>query len=148
MSNFTSLQSIEFGRHCFGGYDGELGASSFSLIGIIEWKNWVIDFPQLQSVKLGDGAFNIATSFSMSNLPSLQSIDIGQGCFKYAPSFSLTGLIDGLVWIHRSSSTTISKTGIWYALWSEPKENEWWVSLQLQQYDDNEESDWLRRGME
>ena len=35
MSNLTSLQSIEFGQWCFGGYDG-YGASSFSLIGIIE----------------------------------------------------------------------------------------------------------------
>ena len=35
MSNLTSLQSIEFGGGCFGGYDG-YGASSFSLIGIIE----------------------------------------------------------------------------------------------------------------
>ena len=37
MSNLTSLQSIEFGAGCFGGegyYGG--GASSFSLIGIIE----------------------------------------------------------------------------------------------------------------
>ena len=46
----------------------------------------------------------------MNNLPSLQSIDIGSFGFHYAPSFSLTGLIDGLVWIHRSSSTTISQT--------------------------------------
>ena len=40
MSNLTSLQSIEFGRSCFGGYDydGRIygGASSFSLIGIIK----------------------------------------------------------------------------------------------------------------
>ena len=39
MSNLTSLQSIEFGQWCFGGYDngGHIygGASSFSLIGII-----------------------------------------------------------------------------------------------------------------
>ena len=37
MSNLTSLQSIEFGQGCFGGdyYSGR-GASSFSLIGIIE----------------------------------------------------------------------------------------------------------------
>ena len=36
MSNLTSLVSIEIGQVCFGGYyDGE-GASSFSLIGIIE----------------------------------------------------------------------------------------------------------------
>ena len=36
MSNLTSLQSIEFGQRCFGGNWNEGGASSFSLIGIIE----------------------------------------------------------------------------------------------------------------
>ena len=41
MSNLTSLQSIEFGQWCFGGYKDNYGtiyggASSFSLIGIIE----------------------------------------------------------------------------------------------------------------
>ena len=40
MSNLNSLQSIEFGNSCFGGddYSGG-GASSFSLIGIIERMN-------------------------------------------------------------------------------------------------------------
>ena len=51
MSNLTSLQSIEFGTWCF------IGASSFSLIGKIEWMKWEIDLPLLQSVKLGDLAF-------------------------------------------------------------------------------------------
>ena len=37
MSNLTSLQSIIFGGSCFGGYkDYAGGASSFSLIGIVE----------------------------------------------------------------------------------------------------------------
>ena len=41
MSNLTSLVSIEFGQWCFGGYEDNYGtthggASSFSLIGIIE----------------------------------------------------------------------------------------------------------------
>ena len=41
MSNLNSLQSIEFGQWCFGGREDEFGrsyggASSFSLIGIIE----------------------------------------------------------------------------------------------------------------
>ena len=37
MSNLTSLQSVEFGQYCFSGdYIGRGGASSFSLIGIIE----------------------------------------------------------------------------------------------------------------
>ena len=37
MSNLTSLVSIEFGQWCFSGdYWGNGGASSFSLIGIIE----------------------------------------------------------------------------------------------------------------
>ena len=58
MSNLTSLQSIEFGQYCFGGnYYGSGGASSFSLIGIIEWMEWEVDLPLLQSVKMGDYAF-------------------------------------------------------------------------------------------
>ena len=36
MSNLTSLVSIECGQWCFGGYNYNGGASSFSLIGIIE----------------------------------------------------------------------------------------------------------------
>ena len=36
MSNLTSLVSIEFGQYCFGGDEYGGGASSFSLIGIIE----------------------------------------------------------------------------------------------------------------
>ena len=35
---------------------------------------------------------------------------MGEQSFYWTPLFSLTGLIDGLVWIHRSSSTTISQT--------------------------------------
>ena len=65
------------------------------------------DLPQLQSVKLGYKSFQYS-SFKLSNLTSLKSIDIGEWCFHYAPSLSLIGLFDGLVWTHRSSSTTIS----------------------------------------
>ena len=41
MTNLTSLESIEFGNYCFGGYynanwDYNNGASSFSLIGMID----------------------------------------------------------------------------------------------------------------
>ena len=36
MSNLTSLQSIEFGVRCFGGDKYGGGASSFTLIGLIE----------------------------------------------------------------------------------------------------------------
>ena len=64
-----------------------------------------IDLPQLQSVKLGDYAFQNTGSFEMSNLTSLVSIDIGQWCFggyedNYgtthggASSFTLIGIIE------------------------------------------------------
>ena len=92
MSNLTSLQSIEFGQWCFN------SASSFSLIGIVEWMKWEIDLPLLQSVKLGDLAFRNTGSFSMSNLTSLQSIEFGGGCFYDASSFSLIGLIEWMKW--------------------------------------------------
>ena len=52
------------------------------------------DLPQLQSVNLGQFAFENTKSFEMSNLTSLKSIDIGRECFRYAPSFSLIGMID------------------------------------------------------
>ena len=67
-------------------------------------------FQSLKSLVIGNSIFWGVTSFELSNLPSLQSIEIGVRCFYWAPSFSLTGLIDWLVWIHRSSSTTISQT--------------------------------------
>ena len=95
MSNLTSLQSIEFGQWCFGGdgyYGG--GASSFSLIGIIKRMKCEVELPLLQSVKLGDRAFQHTGSFKMSNLTSLQSIEFGQNCFNGASSFSLIGIIE------------------------------------------------------
>ena len=102
MSNLTSLQSIEFGYSCFGGYlerQGSYGgAASFSLIGIIEWMKWEIDLPLLQSVKLGDYAFDVAKSFAMSNLTSLQSIEFGDSCFNGATSFSLIGIVERMKW--------------------------------------------------
>ena len=98
LSNLVSLVSIEFGGGCF--YD----ASSFSLIGIIEWMNWEIDLPHLQSVKMGDEAFQYTGSFTMSNLTSLQSIEFGKWCFGGyyssggASSFSLIGIIEWTEW--------------------------------------------------
>ena len=92
MSNLTSLQSIEFGQYCF------YSASSFSLIGIIERMKWEIGLPQLQSVKLGNGAFENTESFGMSNLTSLVSIEFGQYCFYSASSFSLIGIIEWMKW--------------------------------------------------
>ena len=67
-------------------------------------------FQSIQSLVIGNGTFWTVTSFELSNLSQLQSIDIGDYCFYDASSFSLTGLADWLVWIHRSSSTTISQT--------------------------------------
>ena len=66
-------------------------------------------FLSLKSLVLGNNTFCYVTQFELNGLPSLQSIDIGWQCFYNAPSFSLTGLIDGLVWSHRSSSTTITQ---------------------------------------
>ena len=88
MSNLTSLQSLEIGGGCY------YGASSISLIGIIERMDGEIDLPQLQSVKLGDEAFENTGSSAMSNLTSLQSIEFGQRCFSSASSFSLIGIIE------------------------------------------------------
>ena len=67
-------------------------------------------FQSLKTLVIGNGLFWSVNRLELNNLPSLQSIDIGDWCFNRAPSFSLTGLIDGLIWIHRSSSTTISQT--------------------------------------
>ena len=101
MSNLTSLQSIEFGQWCFGGNDFNGGASSFSLIGIIKRMKCEVELPLLQSVKLGDRAFQHTGSFKMSNLTSLQSIEFGYECFggdSYngggASSFSLNSGIE------------------------------------------------------
>ena len=103
VSNLSSIQSIEIGSHCFGGYyqsgiRWEGGASSFSLTGIVEWMTWKIDLPQVESVKLGGGAFRNTKSFAMSNLTSLVSIEIGGGCFYEAPSFSLIGISMWFKW--------------------------------------------------
>ena len=66
-------------------------------------------FQSLKTLVIGNGLFWSVNRLELNNLPSLQSIDIGEYCFFLAPSFSLTGLIDGLVWIHISSSTAISQ---------------------------------------
>ena len=99
MSNLPSIQSIDIGSNCFGGEWPWGGASSFSLIDMIEWTKWWVDLPQLQSVKLGGGAFYYTGSFGMSNLTSLQSIDIGGDCFRGASSFSLIGIVEWMKWI-------------------------------------------------
>ena len=72
-------------------------------------------FQSLKTLVIGNGLFWSVNRLELNNLPSLQSIGLGEWCFQYAPSFSLTGLIDGLVWIHRSSSTTISQTW-WFGI--------------------------------
>ena len=102
MSNLTSLQSIDIGQKCFN------GASSFSLIGIVESIIWRIGLPQLQSIRLDDEAFRLTTSIQLSNLASLQSLNIGQWCFGGyfngynqnggVPSFSLIGRTDNGKW--------------------------------------------------
>ena len=68
-------------------------------------------FQTLKTLVIGNCLFWSVNRLELNNLTSLQSIYMGDWCFNRAPSFSLTGLIDGLVWIHRSSSTTISQTG-------------------------------------
>ena len=65
-------------------------------------------FQSLKTLVIGNGLFWSVKTLEF-NIPSLQSLYIGNGCCFLAPSFSLTGLIDGLVWIHRSSSTSISQ---------------------------------------
>ena len=99
--NRTELDSIPLGVE-------DLWISRFDTSGITEFS--FKRFQSLQSLVIGNGIFWEATSFELNNLPSLQSIEIGVRCFYWAPSFSLTGLTDWLVWIHRSSSTTISQT--------------------------------------
>ena len=66
----------------------------------------------LKSLVLGSNAFCYVTQFELNGLPSLQSIIFGKYSTCYTPSLSLTSLIDGLVWIHRSSSTTINQVWI------------------------------------
>ena len=67
-----------------------------------EW-NDRIDLPSLQSVKLGNAAFQNTKPFTMANLTSLESIEFGNYCFggyynskwdynNGASSFSLTGM--------------------------------------------------------
>ena len=55
------------------------------------------DLPQLQSVKLGDYAFENIKSFEMSNLTSIQLIDFGSYCFRGSTyriaSFTLISVI-------------------------------------------------------
>ena len=70
-------------------------------------------FQSLKTLVIGNGLFWSVNRLELNGLPSLQSIAIGYRSFYWAPLFSLTGLIDGLIWIHRSSSTTISQALLW-----------------------------------
>ena len=103
VSNLPSIQSIDIGSDCFGGYyqsgiRWEGGASSFSLTGINMWFKWRIDYPQLESVKVGYGAFQNARSFIMSNLTSLQTIETDSFSFGGVSLLSLIGMNDGMKW--------------------------------------------------
>ena len=86
----------------------DLWIGRFDTLGLTEFP--FNRFQSLESLVIGNGIFWTVASFELSNLPSLQSIDIGNFCFYDASSFSLTGLADWLVWIHRSSSTSISQS--------------------------------------
>ena len=67
-------------------------------------------FQTLKTLVIGNCLFWSVNRLELNNLPSLQSIEMGEDSFYWTPLFSLTGLIDGLVWIHRSSSTPVSQT--------------------------------------
>lgn len=101
MTNLPSLQSIDIGDACFP------RVTTFTLNGLNDLKNEYIDLSKLQSVKIGNES--LYYSLELNNLPSLQFIDIGEYCFNNAISLILTGRIDGLVWINRSTSTTINQ---------------------------------------
>ena len=100
LDGLSELESVVIGQRSFRISDSER----------IDGACRIANCPKLISIQIGDRAFNDYHSFELNNLPSLQSIDIGDKCFYWAPLFSLTGLIDWLVSIHRSSSTTISQT--------------------------------------
>ena len=93
MIKLPSLQTIVFGWGSFN------YAGSLSLRGTNEWLKWRIDFPQLQSVKVGDDAFEHGNTFEMINLPSLSSIELGKGIINGASSYSFIGMIE---WMKRS----------------------------------------------
>ena len=67
-------------------------------------------FQSLKTLVIGNGLFWSVNRLELKNQNSLQILYIGAYCFYWTPLFSLTGLIDGLVWIHRSSTTTISQS--------------------------------------
>ena len=73
-------------------------------------------FQSLRSLVFGNSVLWKGTKLELYNLRSLQSIDIDEYCFYYASSFSLISFTDCIVWIHRSSSTTISQN--------------WWMCIQ------------------
>ena len=65
-------------------------------------------YPSLKTLVIGRSVFWSVTKLELNDHPSLQFLSVGANCFYNSPSFSLTGLIDGLNWICRSHSTTIS----------------------------------------
>jgi len=101
------LESVVIGEMCFRISDKERNDGSYR----------IVNCPKLKSIQIGYHSFEDYHSFELNNLPSLQSIDMGKYCFFWTPSLSLTGLIVWLVWIHRSSSTTISQTWSVCILW-------------------------------
>ena len=116
-----SLKRIVIGNECFG------RVRSFELNGLRELESIeigncscrisddergdgvcrMVNCPKLVSIQIGKESFCDYQSFELTNLPSLLSIGIGSKCFIFASSFLLIGLITGLVYYHRSSSTTI-----------------------------------------
>ena len=124
ITNNRSLKRIEIGENCYGKvrvFDlnglSELervliGGNSFRISSSerTDGSYRIVNCPKLKSIQIGYESFRDYHSFELSNLNSLQSIDMGEDSFFWTPTFSLTSVIDGLVWIHRSSSTTITHT--------------------------------------
>ena len=87
LTELETLDSIEIDNDCLN------SVFSFAVNGRCILLKRTTGLPQLQSVKLGKGAFRGARSLRMSNLTSLQSIEFGSDCFYEAYSFSLIGII-------------------------------------------------------
>lgn len=102
MNNLPSLQHLEIGDNCLGGYvkiDGKLnhyypGPSSLTLSGNSTDWHMIIGLPSLQTVLLGAKVFKDATALEISNLTSIQTIYAGSGCFEKVGSLSLTGMVE------------------------------------------------------
>ena len=113
-----SLKQIVIGDNCFEGVrlfeldrlseldSVEIEENSFRIDYNCDNTCRIVNCSKLKSIQMGDWSLKDYHSFELNNLPSLQYIEIGVRCFYWAPLFSLTGLIDWLVSIHRSSSTS------------------------------------------